>query len=189
MRTQATREATLYAQRVGDVAGYAIDGLFSGESLDARAKCIEAVTRNLPSDGIRFLTGCAGAPWDVIDAVSNGVDVIHASYPFELAAHGFASHLSSADTVNLRDRVHVTDRTGLVKGCECWVCQGFTKGYVRHLLEVREMMGTSLLVAHNVWDYYVWFDRIRAAVDEGRWDSFRDDWQRAVERVRVGDVA
>ena len=37
----------------------------------------------------------------------------------------------------------------LQPGCECYCCKNYTKGYLFHLFEVREMNANVLLAIHN----------------------------------------
>lgn len=180
----------------GAIGGFTIAGLFAGESPTERLTAIETVTRALPEGPLRVLAGHGGAPYDVLDAVERGVDVVESAYPFQIAANGYALDLEAGTKVNLRDRSWERSKRPLLEGCLCIACHPgertggiYTRGYIRHLLEVHEMMGETLLVAHNVRNYLDWFARLRAAVDAGEFSAFRDKFYRAQEVARNSSAA
>lgn len=180
-----------YASHGGTVAGFTIAGLFAGESPAKRMEAIETVTRALPTGPLRILAGHGGAPYDVLEAVGRGMDIIESAYPFQVAASGYALDLEASTKINLRDRRWEISKRPLLEGCLCVACCPgertggiYTRGYIRHLLEVHEMLGETLLVAHNVRNYLDWFARLRAAVANGTFDAFRDQFHRAQEEAR-----
>lgn len=167
-------------------AGISIDGLYAGEGPDERDAVIQACVSAVEGgEGVRVLTGGSGAPWEVLRAVARGVDVVEADFPFEMAESGLATRLCSGGGVeNVRQRRWETSREPIVPGCACFVCNGFMRGYVRHLFEVQEMMGVTLVAAHNLWDYLTWFGRMRDAIAEGSFTQFEERYEE--ERRRVG---
>jgi queuine tRNA-ribosyltransferase accessory subunit len=51
-------------------------------------------------------------------------------------------------------------------------CGGHRRAYIHHLLQTREMLGSVLLHAHNVYHVGEWIRHVRAAVVEGRLDAY-----------------
>lgn len=186
---------------LGAKGGISIDGLYAGEHPDERThamRCALTQAKETSTHGLRLLTGGSGAPWDVLRAVSLGIDVVDASFPFDMAERGYATQLvrlqldyDSLDSesyigisctefeyVNLRDRKWDTNTDPIVDRCECFVCKGYSRAYIRHLFEVHEMMGVSLLVAHNLWDYLTWFKLLRTAISSNQLGSFIETYER-----------
>ncbi|PXF48736.1 Queuine tRNA-ribosyltransferase [Gracilariopsis chorda] len=167
----AARAATLC-----NAAAFAIEGLYAGESAETRFKCVEAVTRAVHGTGLPvLLLGGSGAPWEVLRAVAAGVDIVESDYPFEAAENGLALQLTSAKRpLAIRERQNTLCTEPIARDCGCACCKGgaVSVGYLRHLLEVREMSGVSLLAAHNLWQFLCWFHALREAVDHQRLDSF-----------------
>ncbi|HMC71770.1 MAG TPA: tRNA-guanine transglycosylase, partial [Mycobacteriales bacterium] len=59
--------------------------------------------------------------------------------------------------------------------CSCSTCQRWSRGYLRHLLQVGEPTAARLLTVHNVsWTFDV-VRRMRAAIREGTFESLRRD--------------
>lgn len=181
------RQAAKSASESGDkLAGYSIDGLYAGEDPEVRWRCVEAAITSLPVAGIRVLGGGHGGPADVLAAVRRGIDVVEGLFPFELAEIGVATDLGNGRRVNCRDRRWVTWKGPMVDGCACGVCTGgYSRGYVRHLFEVHEMMGVTLVAAHNLFDYLTWFEQVREAIRKGEFERFAAEFEetRAMERL------
>lgn len=171
-----------------NIGGICIDGLYAGESAEERERAIDScvVVAAAQCDGrLRMVSGGGGYPWDVLRAVRLGVDIVESCYPFEMAEDALATRLCVGDdgrAVNVRDRRWERFDGGLVEGCECFACRGFSRAYVRHLFEVHEMMGVTLVAAHNLFDYLRWFGELRHAIRHARFESFV---RRFEERRRV----
>lgn len=179
------RKAAKEARR--DVSGYCLDGFYAGEGPEVRWKCVEGAIEGLGDEGVRILTGGHGSPGEVLRAVGMGVDVVEGGFPFEMAVEGYATDLRRGGRVNCRERGGGGECGAAVEGCACGVCRGgFSRGYVRHLLEVHEMMGITLLAAHNMWDYLEWFGKVREAVSDGRLEQFVSEFERMRLKLRVG---
>ena len=42
------------------------------------------------------------------------------------------------------------DFTPVEEECDCYTCKNYTRGYIRHLISVDEMLGKTLLSIHNI---------------------------------------
>jgi queuine tRNA-ribosyltransferase accessory subunit len=104
------------------------------------------------------LTG-NGHPQQVLTAVALGIDLIETSYPLEVTEHGQALHWTSHDLdqpwdsarftkTSLNDHKHFKDDSPLQDGCPCYACKNHTRSYIHHLLNVREMLGSILLMMY-----------------------------------------
>jgi queuine tRNA-ribosyltransferase len=57
------------------------------------------------------------------------------------------------------------------------VCTGgYSRGYIRHLVSQKEMLGGILLSLHNVYFLVHLMDEARTAILEGRYGAFVNDW-------------
>ena len=73
---------------------------------------------------------------------------------------------------NLINNKYAEDPRPLDEECDCPVCRCFSRSYIRHLLKVNEMLGMRLTVMHNLYFYNRLMERIREALDEGRYEEF-----------------
>ena len=60
------------------------------------------------------------------------------------------------------------------------VCRRFSRAYVRHLLNVGEILGVRLLTVHNLHRYMAFMREIREAIRVGDLDGYR---KRVKERL------
>ncbi|MBE6938370.1 MAG: tRNA guanosine(34) transglycosylase Tgt [Ruminococcaceae bacterium] len=162
-----------------ELPGYAIGGLAVGESTETMYEIIDAVEPHMPPDRPRYLMG-VGTPGNIIEAVWRGVDFFDCVLPARNARHG---HLYTKNgRINLNNKKYETDSTPVDPECGCPVCQKYSKGYLRHLLKADEVLGLRLCVAHNLWFYNDLMAQIRLAIEEGRYDSFRETWSERLDR-------
>ena len=76
---------------------------------------------------------------------------------------------------NVKRAQHKFDFGPLEEGCDCYTCQHYTRAYVDHLLRAREFNGFTLATIHNERFFVKLLDDIRASIDGGYFDEFRDE--------------
>ena len=62
------------------------------------------------------------------------------------------------------------------EGCECYACRNFTRAYLRHLLNVNEILGLRMVSVHNSHMYMKLMTDIRAAIAAGSFGEFRREF-------------
>ena len=153
-----------------DLAGYAIGGLAVGEPAEVMYDIISQVEPHMPRDKVRYLMG-VGTPGNIIEAVARGVDLFDCVMPSRNARHG---HLFTwQGIININNAKYELDNSPIDAECDCPVCQRHSRAYIRHLLKAGEMLGMRLAVMHNLYFYNTLMEKIRAALDEGRYEQFR----------------
>ena len=153
-----------------DLDGYAIGGLAVGEPKEEMYHIIEVVEPYMPKDKIRYLMG-VGTPGNIIEAVARGVDLFDCVMPSRNARHG---HLNTwQGVINLNNAKYAEDDRPIDETCDCPTCRHHSRAYIRHLLKANEMLGMRLAVMHNLYFYNTLMERIREALDEGRFAQFR----------------
>ena len=63
----------------------------------------------------------------------------------------------------------------LEEGCDCYTCTHYSRAYVDHALRAREFNGFTLATIHNEHFFVKLLDDIRASIDGGYFDEFRDE--------------
>ena len=152
-----------------DLDGYAIGGLAVGETAEEMYHIIDAVEPHMPADKPRYLMG-VGTPVNILEAVRRGVDFFDCVMPSRNARHG--NLFTSKGLINLNNNKYERDPRPIEEGCECPACRSFSRAYIRHLFKARELLGMRLCVLHNLYFYNTLMERIRAALDEGRYEQF-----------------
>lgn len=153
-----------------DLPGYAIGGLAVGETAEEMYEIIETVEPYMPKDRPRYLMG-VGTPENIIEAVWRGVDFFDCVMPSRNARHGLL--FTSRGIVNLNNNKYLKDTAPIDPDCNCPACRHHSRGYIRHLLKAKEMLGMRLCVQHNIYFYNKLMTDIRKALDEDRFESFR----------------
>lgn len=155
-----------------DLDGYAIGGLAVGETAQEMYETIEAVEPYMPKDKIRYLMG-VGTPANIIEAVYRGVDLFDCVMPSRNARHG---HLFTwSGIINISNAKYELDDSPIDSECDCPVCRRHSRAYIRHLFKANEMLGMRLAVMHNLYFYNTLMEKIRLALDEGRFEQFHKE--------------
>ncbi len=156
-----------------DLPGYAIGGLAVGESTETMYEIIDAVEPHMPADRTRYLMG-VGTPSNIIEAVARGVDFFDCVMPARNARH--AKLFTWHGAINLKNAKYELDQNPIDPECDCPVCRRYTRSYLRHLFKAEEMLAMRLSVMHNLYFYNKLMERIRDAIDAGRFEEFRREY-------------
>ncbi len=152
--------------------GYGIGGLSVGESREEMLPALAAALAELPEDQPRYLMG-VGDPASLVEAIALGVDMFDCVLPTRLARHG--TLLTDAGRFNVKRVANVRSREPLDPTCPCATCARYSRGYLRHLLQVGELSAFRLLTIHNVSWLLRFVARTDAAIRAGRLASWRSD--------------
>ncbi len=156
-----------------DLDGFAIGGLAVGEATEDMYRIIDAVEPFMPEDKPRYLMG-VGTLSNIIEGVARGVDFFDCVMPSRNARHG---HLCTwSGVINLNNSKYERDSSPIDPLCDCPVCQTYSRGYIRHLLKAKEMLGYRLAVTHNLYFYNNLMEVIRKHLDEGTFEAFRREY-------------
>ena len=168
------RLASLEALLKLDFPGLAVGGLAVGEPEEERLNVLETVVPQMPADKPRYLMG-VGKPEDLIAAVARGIDMFDCVIPTRHARNG---HLfTSQGVVNIRNSAHHADLGPLDPNCGCYTCRNYSRAYLRHLDRCNEILGSRLNTIHNLHFYLDLMRQMRAAIAEGRFTAFAQDYR------------
>ncbi|MBQ9500881.1 MAG: tRNA guanosine(34) transglycosylase Tgt [Lentisphaeria bacterium] len=155
--------------------GYAIGGVSVGESEEEMFLAVESAEAFLPEDRARYLMG-VGTPKQIVEDVARGVDMFDCVLPTRLGRHGGA-FVGHGETLSVKAARYAADFSPLDPGCSCYACRNFPRAYIRHLLNVGEILGMQLLSIHNLHFYLDLAKQIRDALDNGTFAEFREAWR------------
>ena len=150
--------------------GFAIGGLAVGETHEEMYYILEETVPELPQDKPTYLMG-VGTPANILEAVYRGVDFFDCVLPARNGRHGHV--YTDRGKLNLWNEQYKLDDRPIDEGCSCPTCRNYSRAYIRHLLKAKEMLGMRLCVLHNLYYYNHLMDRIRLALEEGRFEAFR----------------
>ena len=124
----------------------------------------------MPADKPRYLMG-VGTPSNIIEGVARGVDFFDCVMPARNARHG--KLFTWQGTMNIKNAKYKLDDSPIDPECDCPVCRNFSRSYIRHLFAAEEILAMRLTVMHNLYFYNKLTEKIRDALDAGRFEAFR----------------
>ena len=169
------REKSAKAITALDFDGYAIGGVSVGETEEEMFQAVEAAEPFLPEDKARYLMG-VGTPRQIVEDVARGIDMFDCVLPTRLGRHGGA-FIGKGETLSVKAGKYAKDFSPIDPECSCYACRNFTRAYIRHLMNVGEILGMQLLSIHNLHYYLNLVKQIRDALDAGTFAEFRDSWR------------
>ena len=158
--------------------GYALGGLSVGEDRDSRERVIKETVEFLPTDKPVYLMG-VGKPEDIIEAVTLGVDMFDCVLPTRNARNG--TLFTCNGQLVIKNARYADDDRSVDESCDCYVCAHYSRAYLRHLFMAKELLAYRLNTIHNLYYYNRLMDDIRRAIQEGRWEEYRQDFYKFQE--------
>lgn len=156
-----------------DFDGYAIGGVSVGEPNELIIRGVEDTVDYLPADKPRYLMG-VGEMAQMVESIARGVDMFDCVMPTRQARNGTVS--TRRGRYPVKAALYKEDTRPLEVGCTCYVCRNFTRAYVRHLLNVGEILGLRLITWHNLHCYLEFLKDIRTAIAENTFEVFRKEF-------------
>ena len=134
---------------------------------------LEAVQEVLPVDKPRYLMG-VGSPDYLIEGSIRGIDMFDCVLPTRLGRNGTV--LTGRGRITVRNAEYARDFSPLDQECQCYVCQNYTRAYIRHLIKANEILGLRLTTWHNVYFLLNLMQKIREAISNNELLDFRDEF-------------
>ena len=148
--------------------GYAIGGLSVGEPAEMMYEMIEVSEPLLPQEKPRYLMG-VGTPRNMIEGVMRGIDMFDCVLPTRNARNGTAFTWSGK--IPIKAGRYANDFTPLDSQLDCYTSQ-FSKAYLRHLLNVDEITGLTLVSLQSVAFYLDFMRQLRQAIQNDTLQQF-----------------
>ena len=155
-----------------DFTGYGIGGLSVGEPKPVMYEMLEEIMPYMPEDKPRYLMG-VGTPDCFIEGVIRGVDMFDCVLATRIARNGTV--LTSRGRVVVKNGRFAHDFTPLDDQCDCYACRNFTRAYIRHLFNAKEITAGRLASIHNLRFLIHMMEEIREAIAEDRLLDYRKE--------------
>jgi len=169
-----------------DLPGYAIGGLSLGEPGKVTLSMIEETVALLPENKPCYLMG-VGSPEGIIEGVARGIDIFDSALPTRVARNG--ALFTRLGRVNIRNAVFTQMEQPIDPDCDCYTCRTFSAAYLHHLFNCQELLAYRLATIHNLTFISHLMDRIRGAIQNGTFGSFKDEflagYQPTDEQIRL----
>ncbi|MGH7969262.1 MAG: tRNA-guanine transglycosylase, partial [Limisphaerales bacterium] len=156
-----------------DFDGYAIGGVSVGEPEPEMLRAVELAESFLPADRARYAMGL-GTPAHLVELVARGVDMFDCVLPTRVARNGTA--FTRHGSISIKGGAYKADFRPIEEGCDCFACRNFSRAYLRHLLNVGEILGLRMLSVHNTRMYLRVMEDIRGAITSGEFTEFRREF-------------
>ena len=153
--------------------GYAIGGVSVGEPEPEMFRAVEMAEQFLPSTQPRYAMGL-GTPAQLVELVARGVDMFDCVLPTRVARNGTA--FTRKGSISIKGGAQKADFRPIEEDCDCFACRHFTRAYLRHLLNVGEILGLRMLSVHNTRMYLRVMEEVRAAIASGTFAEFRREF-------------
>src|SRR5690554_1264270 len=156
-----------------DFPGYAVGGLSVGEPKPLMYEVLDYTVPLLPENKPRYLMG-VGSPDALWEGVARGIDMFDCVFPTRIARNGTA--MTSQGRVIIRDAVYARDFSPLDVECSCYTCRNFSRAYLRHLFNAKEILGLVLVTYHNLFFLREMMQEVRCALQENRFSRAREEF-------------
>jgi queuine tRNA-ribosyltransferase len=168
-----------------DLPGYAVGGVSVGEPKDEMLRIMRHTPHRLPANKPRYLMG-VGTPEDLVEGVSQGVDMFDCVMPTRNARNGH--YFTRFGDVKIRNARYKMDKNPIDPTCSCYACagdsstntqpsatnpaSGFSRAYLHHLDRCGEMLGPMLASIHNLHYFLNLAKEMRDALDQNNFEQF-----------------
>jgi queuine tRNA-ribosyltransferase len=163
-----------------DFDGFAIGGLSVGEPKEDMLRILAHTAPKMPQNKPRYLMG-VGTPEDLVEAVSQGIDMFDCVMPTRNARNGWL--FTQYGDIKIKNAGYKQDLKPLDEDCACYTCLNFSRAYLHHLHKVGEILGARLNTIHNLYYYQFLMQGMRAAIETGEFEAFKTEF--ATKRTQL----
>ena len=132
--------------------GNAIGGLSVGEPAEEMYEMTDVVCNILPTDKPRYLMG-VGTPVNLLENIALGIDMFDCVMPTRNARNGML--FTSNGIINIQNEKWKNDFSPLEADSELFADTQYTKAYLRHLMQSKEILAAQIASLHNL-HFYLW---------------------------------
>lgn len=160
-----------------DFDGYAIGGLAVGEPTETMYELVDFTTDFMPVGKPRYLMG-VGRPENILEAIALGVDMFDCVMPTRNARNAYL--FTSKGIVSMRNAAYKDDMDPLDKECDCYTCKSFSKAYLRHLFNSKEVLALELATIHNLTFYLNLVRKARKRILDGSFIEWKNYFSKII---------
>ncbi len=147
-----------------DLEGIGIGGEVIGFDMKKTVEIISWLRPLLPEHKVRYTMGVGLRPQDLIDVVSEGVDIFDCVAPTRNARHGSLYHGRTVekegrphfefegekDHILIKKSIYAKDPRPILEDCGCYTCQNFSRAYLHYLFKEQKLGYAHLACIHNI---------------------------------------
>lgn len=160
-----------------DFDGYSIGGLAVGEPTIEMYDLVDFTTDFIPENKPRYLMG-VGRPENILEAIARGVDMFDCVMPTRNARNAYL--FTSLGIVSMRNAAYKEDYTPLDPNCDCYTCSNFSRAYLRHLFNAKEILALELSTIHNLTFYLNLVRESRKRILDGTFMDWKNSYSKII---------
>ncbi len=160
-----------------DFDGYSIGGLAVGEPTESMYDLVNFTTDFIPENKPRYLMG-VGRPENILEAIARGVDMFDCVMPTRNARNAYL--FTSAGIVSMRNAAYKDDFAPLDQKCGCYTCRNFSRAYLRHLFNAKEILALELATIHNLTFYLDLVREARNRILDGSFTEWKNEYTKII---------
>ncbi len=164
-----------------DFPGYAIGGLSVGEGPQLMNEVLDFLDPLMPATKPRYLMG-VGTPEDLWSGIERGVDMFDCAMPTRIARNG--TLYTSQGRLVVKNARYSRDFSPPDPNCNCHCCRHYSRAYLRHLFNTKEIIALRLSTLHNLTFMLNLTRFIRQSILEGRFQQAKSQF---FNQYRSGD--
>ncbi len=153
--------------------GYALGGLSVGEETGLMYEAMDFSLPLLPPDRPRYVMG-VGTPENLLEGIARGTDMFDCVMPTRNARNGVL--FTSFGKLSIKQARFAEDALPVDPECGCYVCRNYSRAYLRHLYQSREILASVLNTHHNLYYYLELMEGARTAIEKGLFEEFKRDF-------------
>src|SRR5439155_26857163 len=158
-----------------------------GKSKSDMHRILDWTVPLLPDDRPRHLLGI-GEIDDIFETVERGVDMFDCVSPTRWARNGSIlihpkfnsdealSNPSRRCRMNLFNARYARDHGPLDPECACYTCQHYSRAYLHHLIQAKELLVYRLTTIHNLHFMANLMHRMREAIAGGSFAALKGEY-------------
>ncbi len=163
--------------------GIAIGGESIGYNMEATKDILDWVNPIIPEDKPHYTMGVGFSPMDLFEVVERGVDMFDCVAPTRIARNGTLFNKKAGAKnkyrININNAQYRDDKKPIDSGCKCSTCQNYSRAYIHHLFDAKELLAYRLATIHNLYFFLNLMHEIREAIKENRFLELKKEWSKA----------
>lgn len=162
-----------------DSLGNAIGGLSVGEPHEDLYEMTDLVCSILPKEKPRYLMG-VGTPANILECIALGIDMFDCVMPTRNARHGLI--FTKEGKINIKNAKWKDDFSPIDADAPNESSRFYTKAYLRHLFQAKELLGQQIASIHNL-SFYIWLTgEARKQIKAGTFTAWKNEMVPKLDR-------
>src|SRR3989344_1050255 len=161
-----------------DFDGVAIGGETTGFNMAKTKELLDWVVPLMPENKPRYVMGVGFSPLDFFEVVEEGIDMFDCVSPTRMARNGsLFNRYESNFRINIEAAKFKDDAAPIEKDCVCLTCKNYSRGYLHHLFNTKELAAYRLATIHNLHFMLQVMRDIRQSIKDGNFLELKEKWQ------------